>query len=353
MKLDIAAQASALVSSANAVYSPFESPAPEDVDDRAAIAGWLWRTVGEALAVGEPPIRAESIFNSAEHPSDGAVEAIQSDLAHHLVDAIRSFRQPPTSGVLFDPDLAEVDVQILSTSCACLEVIATRSEVVEALFRKRGTSTPIEEVMDFAELASFPLQWETTEATDEEATTSRPKIFAAAKASLLRAAVEAAADMSPRDPQNQGFWSRMQRWLRLKVDEEHARTDLVSCALLCYGNFARSGEDSSTHSQRIWNLTQKPLDSAVKALSGDEGFVSSLQDLLRQASKIEDAGVRHGLIGLLKNLCLPRYFKDRFGRMILSALLEMDVWAASNATLGTVQGGAVVVARLLCRDNCG
>lgn len=93
-------------------------------------------------------------------------------------------------------------------------------------------------------------------------------------------------------------------------------------------------------------------DSAVEALSKDEEFVKALKELLARASSIDDAGVRHGLIGLLKNLCLPRYFKDSLGQSILMALLGMDVWAAGSAMLGTVQGGAVVVVRLLCRNNC-
>lgn len=156
---------------------------------------------------------------------------------------MRTIRYPPTDDEAYDPDLIEVDLQILFTACACLELISAKKEATEAMCQRReATTAPMEEMLDFAEYAMFPKQWEGKETSEEDEASSRIKIFAAAKASLLRAAVEVAAELEFNDLQNAGFWSRMQRWLQLPLDDKESRTDLVGCASLCYGNFARSGE---------------------------------------------------------------------------------------------------------------
>lgn len=89
----------------------------------------------------------------------------------------------------------------------------------------------------------------------------------------------------------------------------------------------------------------------MRNLSLDKDFRDSLHRLLDNAGSLEDHALKHGLVGLLKNLCLPGYLKTELGLPVMKAMLDMEVWSSKNAMMGTVQGGSVVIMRHLCREN--
>lgn len=188
-----------------------------------------------------------------------------------MMPPIRSFdtRRGAPGSALLTSDAIEVDLQILSTACAALEVLSTCKKDVLAGFTtvsaEDGSMEPLEFLLDFVETAELPSAWDGVEDDDndddnddedDEAETSvaegrstsaqqRQITFGKAKASLLRGVIEVAAELEPSEDRHAGFWDRLKRWMALSMKQANHRADLVGCALLCYGNYARSGESSS------------------------------------------------------------------------------------------------------------
>lgn len=88
---------------------------------------------------------------------------------------------------------------------------------------------------DFVDRASPPAD------LDEE----EEKEFGMAKAKIVVCLVELSSEPENLGPESSRLWDRMRGWLFR--DE---REDLQSCALLCFGNRAREGEDWSFGSRR-------------------------------------------------------------------------------------------------------
>ncbi len=80
-------------------------------------------------------------------------------------------------------------------------------------------------------------------------------------------------------------------------------------------------------------------------------LLPSIRPLLRGSTDVQ---VQHALVGLLKNLAIPKANKAALGRAgILEGLCDMGVWLPAKDTVGSVQGGGVGVAKHLCYGNGG
>ncbi|ORY33383.1 hypothetical protein BCR39DRAFT_519645 [Naematelia encephala] len=133
------------------------------------------------------------------------------------------------------------------------------------------------------------------------------------KASLINALVA----VSPAVMQLDIMWQTMERWLV-------AREDQVACALLCLGNAV-----NDTIALRI-------VDTLLP------------QVLLVDASI---PTVQHAMIGLLRNLSVPIATRITMGSAgVMERLVDMGVWKEDRDILGSVQGGAVVLIKNLCRE---
>jgi hypothetical protein len=159
------------------------------------------------------------------------------------------------------------------------------------------------------------------------------------KAAAVKAIVEVCAEVDMTDPSLEAFWPHMHKWLAADV---HERDDLVACALLCFGNAARAGE-----SRGATGLTTEP--ACVSLLSGPDSIAPRLVELLSPSS---DVKLQHALVGLLKNLAIPKSSKAVLGDAgVINGLSAMKAWAKERDLLGSVQGGAIGVVKHLCNGN--
>jgi hypothetical protein len=92
---------------------------------------------------------------------------------------------------------------------------------------------------------------------------------------------------------------------------------------------------SETHSQAIVNLP-----------------ISLVQDLASLLHKDVDMKVKHGVIGLLKNLSQSVGNRTILGQAgILSKLADCQVWADTSDVVEIVQVSAIGAAKHLCNGN--
>lgn len=195
-----------LVRTANALYTPGEW----DGSLRGTISSWFWNVVH--LTVSEEP-------------------------GYTLpLSAVKDFL-PPLQGVmprgapsdLEDADEFDTDVAILTHATKVLERFNGKDNLeYSALLRDRDTLTAL---LEFMEEAAVP-PW--LEEVGEETT----KALGVAKADVSRTLVNTFSEGGEMPP-----WvlERLGGWL-----ERPTRPDLVSVALLVYGNCARGGESTFT-----------------------------------------------------------------------------------------------------------
>ena len=75
--------------------------------------------------------------------------------------------------------------------------------------------------------------------------------------------------------------------------------------------------------------------------------------LIRQLSANTPAPTRHAAIGLLRNLSVAPANRAKLGELdLIGALVRYAIFDEQNDMLGSVQGGAVVTLKNLCRDCC-
>lgn len=127
------------------------------------------------------------------------------------------------------------------------------------------------------------------------------------------------------------LWQKMRSWV------ESSKEDLQSSALLIVGNSARHGE-FPCHTMLMPGSARELLE-----------LLPQLLPLLRpETSDV----VQHGLIGLLRNLSVLESNRQKlFDAGVLDRLIEMKVWSRERERMGSVQGGAIVIAKNLCRDG--
>lgn len=131
---------------------------------------------------------------------------------------------PPTFKLDMDPEEFPTSLNVVKHSSGILERFAAADLLDIALLQDKQA---IEPLLDFIEYAELPAKVDEREETDKE--------LGKAKAAAARTLVFLMSETTPPD----WLWQRVERWF----DQDPAkRPDLVSCALLAYGNRARSGE---------------------------------------------------------------------------------------------------------------
>ena len=62
--------------------------------------------------------------------------------------------------------------------------------------------------------------------------------------------------------------------------------------------------------------------------------------------------VQHGLLGFLRNLSVLESNRQAlFEAGVIDLLVDMGVWASERDRMGSVQGGAIVILKNLCRGR--
>jgi hypothetical protein len=158
-----------------------------------------------------------------------------------------------------------------------LEALIIASSVTERAFSDspgalslllQSDARTLRRLLEFIEKGSPPSEWtalsEDGDSEEEEDDRTAPIGNAAvkltssqkwhrqvglAKAAILRVIIEMCGELEMSNDSKAWFWNEMDRWLetysRKKTSDgevDEGREDLVSCALLCLGNFARTGE---------------------------------------------------------------------------------------------------------------
>ena len=132
------------------------------------------------------------------------------------------------------------------------------------------------------------------------------------------------------------LWKRMQSWL------EGSRDDLKGTALLIFGNATRKGQSIEGQAQR----RELMADTAAQKMGA---LIPSAVPLLK--STTPDT-VQHGLLGFLRNLSVLESNRQAlFEAGVIDLLVEMGVWTSERDRMGSVQGGAIVILKNLCRGR--
>nr|XP_019000013.1 uncharacterized protein I203_07547 [Kwoniella mangroviensis CBS 8507]OCF63474.1 hypothetical protein I203_07547 [Kwoniella mangroviensis CBS 8507] len=241
--------------------------------------------------------------------------------------------EPPSS-----LDASTFDIFILPFSSTSsdidthLHIITSASDILEAILAPEGPVHQqilphLDVLLEFVEKAEVPEEakeetQDEDEGSDEDETPDRTKSLASAKAAIIRVLVGLSSEIPSASP----FWQRMRSWLSMKD-----RSDLVNCALLSSGN------------------SIKDACSARSLLEGDSSLLPVILPLL---SPFTPATTQHAVIGLVRNLSVPIETKTILGEAgVVERLAEMQVWSQEKDLLGSVQGGAAVILKNLCRND--
>lgn len=200
----------AVMTLAGAVHTP-GAWAEDDADARSGVAAWLWTI-------------ADNLIDESSAPEYSLSAADVRLFLPPLQCAA-----PREAPVDDDGDCFSTDLTLLTHATRVLE----RFNAADKLDHKEimGDTAAMEQMLDFVELALIP-SW--VEVDDDEPGDSE-KTLGVAKASIARTVVSLLAEAGDVAPT--WVWERVQAWLDM-----NDRADLVACALLSYGNRARSGE---------------------------------------------------------------------------------------------------------------
>jgi hypothetical protein len=167
------------------------------------------------------------------------------------------------------------------------------------------------------------------------------------------------------------LWETLQRWMGVgrdgngmdavdKAAGARRRDDLVSCALLCIANYIKSGKRKrflhpfGVSVDYIDGVDCVCTDTTASNIASQRIVITRLIHLLNTATSETPAQITHSLIGLLRNLALAPHpeLKQQLVGPVIAACVRIGVFTREKDILGSVQGGAVVLLRLLCRNNC-
>ncbi|WVN87554.1 uncharacterized protein L203_102737 [Cryptococcus depauperatus CBS 7841] len=220
--------------------------------------------------------------------------------------------------------------QLANDSTFLLQTIAKTNQVME--------KHPLDIIMDVLEFSELPDSWTasyTKDSNDEENNTAEDsgekepfhESFRAAKAFLIHGTVAISNELSS-CPNAERFWARMRRWLY--NNEVWERKDLLECALLSFGNSVID-------------------DRSAERLLLEDAFLSRLKRLFKLDTP---DSTQHALVGVLKNLSIPeRNKKILFQSGILDEMVAIGIWSPKKDLLQSVQGGAVVIFKHLCKNQ--
>ena len=77
-----------------------------------------------------------------------------------------------------------------------------------------------------------------------------------------------------------------------------------------------------------------------------------LPKTLRLLDRSTPDPIQHALVGLYRNMAVAEADRAKLMEVdIMSKVLSMGVWEVSKDLLGSVQGGAIVLVKLLCKEQ--
>ncbi|GJE87202.1 hypothetical protein PsYK624_032850 [Phanerochaete sordida] len=316
-----------------------ESTTPDEVSEeewtlRSGLSQWAWRAISE--------LREEA----GEDTKDRAV--FTPDALPYLVRALQAFVPPYGAPPASLPSalvrtLAAADYTALEECAGLLESLCMDVEDVRAALA-RGLAAPAEhggvrvlaEMLAFVDAGDYAPHW----GAEPDAGAGRRKGFDRCKAALVKAVVEVAGEeknvevlWDGADPARPGgaFVDQMVRWIRTHGGAEKNRDDLIVCATLSLGNIVRR----DAHSKAV-------VDPPI-ALAPD---LASL--LVPEA----DVQVKHGVVGLLKNLSQVKENRAILGRAgIIQKLASSGLFSDKVDMLEMVQVYAIGIAKHLCNGE--
>ena len=286
-----------------------------------------------------------------------------------LVTCLNAFRKPHPipQGVFAESSeireaLISADVESLEESCALLESLSLDVEDVR-LSLARGLTFPDEhggvpclsDMLNFLDCGEYPPWW-----VDDPERSAYERSFENCKAGIIRAVVEVAGeqkntyilwDESEDDKPGGEFVSWMVRWIR-EADQE-GKEGLVICATLTIGNLVRRGEIFLTDT-RLKPFTEPVLVHIAEAHSN--AVVNPPISLAPELAKILDSDpdfkVKHGVIGLLKNLAQSTNNRAPLGQAgIIARLADCGIFEHKSDLMEIIQVSAIGIAKHLCNGN--
>jgi len=292
------------------------------------VAVWLWTIIAKASE--------NHVAQYAELVSEEFLAPFLSTFRPFLPSTPSNDNVPPENTDARHIQLAQLN--ILKQACKILLLITSLNDRPASrafVAASPNKSSPIFGLMEFAEEAAPPPDWAYNIADDEEEDDSDDdelltrqhceKMVGRSKAAVIQIIIEISWDLD-QSGNVPWFWDKMREWIERKDD----RDDLVSCALLCYGNCARTDA------------------TAERLATGDTSILPIVLPLLSSP----DPKVQHAVVGLLSNLSVSVRNRARLGEQdVALKLVQSGVWQPKMDMLGSVQGGAVRVIRLLCANN--
>ncbi|KAG8970801.1 hypothetical protein FRC03_000018 [Tulasnella sp. 419] len=303
---------------------------------RSGLSSWSWRAIDILTDSGEE----EETTTAPKEPIFGP-DAIPS-----LITSLQGFLAPSKSNI--SPFVSPADIQVfiqadldsLEQVSMLFESLSLDSESIRKVIAAPDpSSTPLQALVRFVELAEPPAYWDDSR-VDGKDKQKWEKSLGTCKAALIKAVVTVAGEDKNMDvlwdDKDGGGWfvKKMLAWIRTHpkaIGVDYARDDLAICATLALGNLAR--KDS-----RCISLINPPF--------------SIVYDLLPLLSPQADLKMKHGAIGLLKNLAQPAVNKGPLGDSgIIEKIIASKVWEKSADMAEVVQISAIGVAKHLCNGN--
>jgi len=301
---------------------------------RSGLSSWAWRAVSELRGDEDSDTQAQPLFGP--------------DVLPLLIKPLRAFIPPYPSPPPLCSDIGKVLVQadfdILEELCGLLESLCMDVEDVR-LSLARGLTFPgehggiacLSDMLTFVDMGEFPPPWHFEPAERQ----TMEKGFAFCKAAIIKCVVEVSGDdkntdilWDDSDDTKPGgeFVDRMVRWIRThKALKETHRDDLIICATLSLGNVIRRDAHSTA-------LVRPP--------------VSIIPDLCALLDPDVDIKVKHGIIGLLKNLAQAQDNRAILGQAgLIQRMAISQVYNEKGDIAESVQVSAIGVVKHMCNGS--
>lgn len=254
----------------------------EELTDNHTVSHWSWSILRAVVEEGWFRDRLSSLMYAEIAGADAVISTNHMPILLGPLELLTSLNESHLHRG--SPTLRREDLSMMTAACTILERLAARDGTNLALFTYQlppssaHLETPYDTpslaarpsalrcLADFIEMASSPTAWDlpriamksrchtdgiNAEPDDEEALSFEEveKTIGAGKAPIIRAVVAVSSEMEATDSTMEWFWNRMRSW-----STREQRDDLVSCALLTFGNAARQGEAAFAVTANGWRL---------------------------------------------------------------------------------------------------
>ncbi|TFK54932.1 hypothetical protein OE88DRAFT_1710689 [Heliocybe sulcata] len=338
------------------VQAPAESSEDELIESwnlRSGLSSWAWRAISELREDSKGIARMIHVNDTNVTLNVQDRQTFNPDVLPLIVTPLLAFVPPHglPSGIFTKPEtsptrraLVQADFESLEETCSLIEALALDVEDIRlALARSTnfdGSSevpSSLAVILDFIERAEHPPIWESEYSEEERAKRSRS--FDMYKAALVKVIVEVAGDDRNEDvlwekgTGDDTFIGRMVSWIRTHKDltAVNVRDDLIICSTLSLGNILRQEKH---------------------ALSLIEPPISLIPDLLSMLQPDVDIKVKHGVVGLLKQLSHTARVRPALGSSgVLGKLADSQVWSERFDMAEIVQVSAIGIAKHVCTGN--